>query len=130
MGSSGTITRSTSVHFAILIPSGSSMSGIPTSTTDSYGGSTAGEYVLEVGTDGTTIDGKVFQSTVEENKPYESKANMFVPGFNEALSLMKKGSKYRVFIPQELAYGAQQRGQLILPFSTLVFEIEILNITK
>ncbi len=79
---------------------------------------------------GTTIDGKVFQSTVEENKPYESKANMFVPGFNEALSLMKKGSKYKVFIPQELAYGAQQRGQLILPFSTLVFEIEILNITK
>lgn len=79
---------------------------------------------------GTTIDGKVFDSTVDKGKPYESKANMFVPGFNEALSLMKKGSKYKVFIPQELAYGAQQRGQLILPFSTLVFEIEILNITK
>ncbi len=78
---------------------------------------------------GTTIDGKVFQSTVEENKPYESVANMFVPGFNEALSLMKKGSKYRVFIPQELGYGAQQRGQLILPFSALIFEIEVLEVT-
>ena len=79
---------------------------------------------------GTTTDGKVFDSTVDKGKPYESKANIFVPGFNEALSLMRKGSKYRVFIPQELGYGAQQRGQLILPFSALVFEIEILNITK
>ena len=79
---------------------------------------------------GTTIEGKVFDSTVEKNKPYESPANIFVPGFNEALSLMKKGSKYKVFIPQELGYGAQQRGQLILPFSALIFEIEILDITK
>lgn len=79
---------------------------------------------------GTTIEGKVFDSTVEKNKPYESTANIFVPGFNEALALMKKGSKYKVFIPQELAYGAQQRGQLILPFSALVFEIEILDVTK
>ena len=79
---------------------------------------------------GTTIEGKVFDSTVEKNKPYESKANIFVPGFNEALALMKKGAKYRVFIPQELAYGSQQRGQLILPFSALIFEIEILDVTK
>ncbi|WP_397446610.1 FKBP-type peptidyl-prolyl cis-trans isomerase [Polaribacter sp. R77954] len=78
---------------------------------------------------GTTIEGKVFDSTVDRNQPYESAANIFVPGFNEALSLMKKGAKYRVFIPQELAYGAQQRGQLILPFSALIFEIEVLEIT-
>ena len=57
MGSSGVMTRNSSKHFVILFPSGSDMGGIPTSTTDSYGGSTAGEYVLEVGTDGTTIDG-------------------------------------------------------------------------
>ena len=79
---------------------------------------------------GTTTDGKVFDSTVDRNSPYESMANVFVPGFNEALALMKKGSKYKVFIPQELAYGSQQRGQLILPFSALIFEIEILDITK
>lgn len=79
---------------------------------------------------GTTIDGKVFDSTVDKNKPYESSANIFVSGFNEALTLMKKGSKYRVFIPQELGYKSQQRGQLILPFSALVFEIEILDIIK
>ena len=79
---------------------------------------------------GTTIDGKVFDSTVDKGKPYESLANIFVKGFNEALGLMKKGSKYKVFIPQELAYGAQQRGQLILPFSALVFELEVLEVTK
>ena len=49
MGSSGTISRNSSKHFVILFPSGSDMGGIPTSTTDSYGGSTTGEYVLEVG---------------------------------------------------------------------------------
>ncbi|APZ46980.1 peptidylprolyl isomerase [Polaribacter reichenbachii] len=79
---------------------------------------------------GTTIDGEVFDSTVDRKSPYTSNANVFVPGFNEALSLMKVGSKYKVFIPQELAYGAQQRGQLIKPFSTLVFEIEMLEIIK
>ena len=57
MGSSGTINRNTNVHFVILMPSGSEMSGVPTRTRDSYGGSTLHEYVLEVGTDGTTIDG-------------------------------------------------------------------------
>ncbi len=79
---------------------------------------------------GTTIDGEVFDSTVDRKSPYTSNANVFVPGFNEALTLMNVGSKYRFFIPQELAYGAQQRGQLIKPFSTLVFEVEVLEIIK
>jgi FKBP-type peptidyl-prolyl cis-trans isomerase FklB len=79
---------------------------------------------------GTTIDGEVFDSTVDRKKPYESKANVFIKGFNEGLTLLKKGSKYRFFIPQELAYGAQQRGQLITPFSALIFEVEILEIKK
>ena len=57
MGSSGTISRNTSRHFVILFPSGSDMSGIPTSTTAEYGDNTAGRYTLEVGGDGTTIDG-------------------------------------------------------------------------
>ncbi|MBU3012034.1 FKBP-type peptidyl-prolyl cis-trans isomerase [Polaribacter vadi] len=79
---------------------------------------------------GTTIDGEVFDSTVDRKSPYTSNANVFVPGFNEALTLMNVGSKYKFFIPQEIAYGAQQRGQLIKPFSALVFEIEILEIVK
>ena len=57
MGSSGTISRNSSKHFVIFFPSGSDMSGIPTSTTAEYGDNTVGRYTLEVGTDGTTIDG-------------------------------------------------------------------------
>ncbi|MEN8857468.1 MAG: FKBP-type peptidyl-prolyl cis-trans isomerase [Flavobacteriaceae bacterium] len=77
---------------------------------------------------GTTIKGEVFDSSVDRKNPYESNANQFITGFNEALSLMKEGAKYKVFIPQELAYGAQQRGALIPPLSALVFEIELLKI--
>lgn len=79
---------------------------------------------------GTTIDGEVFDSTVDRKSPYTSVANAFVTGFNEALSMMKVGAKYKFFIPQELAYGAQSRGQLIKPFSVLIFEVEILEIIK
>ncbi len=79
---------------------------------------------------GTTIDGKVFDSSVDRNEPYETTANVFIPGFNEGLAMMKEGAKYRLFIPQELAYGVQQRGQLIKPFSTLIFEVELLEILE
>ena len=79
---------------------------------------------------GTTINDQVFDSTVDRNKPYETKANVFIKGFNEGLLLMNKGAKYRFFIPQEIAYGAQQRGQLIKPFSALIFEVELLDILE
>ena len=79
---------------------------------------------------GTTVDGVVFDSTIERNKPYELRVNQFVKGFSEGLKLMKVGSKYKFFIPQELAYGPQQRGEIIKPFSALVFEVELLEIKK
>lgn len=79
---------------------------------------------------GTTIEGKVFDSSVDRNEPYESRANVFIPGFNEGLSLMNVGDKYKFFIPQELAYGVQQRGELIKPFSALIFEVEILELLE
>ena len=68
MGSSGTIARNSSNHFVIIFPSGSDMTGIPLTTTDSYGGSTSHEYVLEVGTDGTTIDGSNTLESSEINQ--------------------------------------------------------------
>ena len=79
---------------------------------------------------GTTIDGKVFDSSVEKNKPYELRVNQFVKGFAEGLQLMKSGAKYKLFIPQSLAYGAVNRGSVITPFSTLIFEVELLEIKK
>jgi FKBP-type peptidyl-prolyl cis-trans isomerase FklB len=79
---------------------------------------------------GTTINGEVFDSSVDRKEPYESTANAFIPGFNEGLALLKEGSKYRFFIPQEIAYGAQKRGELIKPLSALIFEVELLEILK
>ena len=68
MGSSGVISRTNSNHFIIIFPSTSDMGGIPTTTTDSYGGSVEGEFVLEVGTDGTTIDGSNTLESSEINQ--------------------------------------------------------------
>jgi FKBP-type peptidyl-prolyl cis-trans isomerase FklB len=79
---------------------------------------------------GTTINGEVFDSSVDKGTPYDASPNQFIPGFTEGLLLMNEGAKYRFFIPQDLAYGAQQRGALILPFSTLIFEVEILDILE
>ena len=77
---------------------------------------------------GMNIDGEVFDSTVKKGKPYESFANQFVTGFSEGLMMMKKGAKYKLFIPQELAYGPNPRSQQIRPFSALIFEVELLDI--
>jgi FKBP-type peptidyl-prolyl cis-trans isomerase FklB len=79
---------------------------------------------------GTTIKGEVFDSSVDRKKPYELKVNQFVKGFSEGLLLMNVGSKIKMFIPQELAYGYQNRGEKIPPFSALVFEVELLDIIK
>lgn len=78
--------------------------------------------------EGKLIDGTVFDSSYERNQPFE--VNMAMPrvirGWVEALKLMPAGSKWEVYIPQELAYGAQDMGQ-IKPFSTLIFTIETLQ---
>ena len=79
---------------------------------------------------GTTIKGEVFDSSVDRKKPYELKVNQFVKVFSEGLLLMNVGSKIKMFIPQELAYGYQNRGEKIPPFSALVFEVELLDIIK
>jgi len=77
---------------------------------------------------GTLIDGTVFDSSVERGTPAEFPVNRVIPGWTEALQLMPKGSKWRLFIPQELAYGAQGWGGTIAPYSALVFEVELLDI--
>lgn len=77
---------------------------------------------------GTLIDGTVFDSSVDRGEPTEFGVGQVIKGWTEGLQLMKPGSKYKFFIPQELAYGAQQRGAKIKPFSALVFEVELLEI--
>ena len=78
---------------------------------------------------GTIIDGTVFYSSVEWGSPASFGVHQVIPGWTEALQLMNVGSKYRLHIPQELAYGANPHpGGPIQPFSTLIFDVELLSI--
>lgn len=78
---------------------------------------------------GTLLDGKVFDSSVDRGEPIVFGVNQVIPGWVEALQLMPVGSKWKLFIPQELAYGERPAGA-IEPFSTLIFEVELLGIEK
>jgi FKBP-type peptidyl-prolyl cis-trans isomerase FklB len=79
---------------------------------------------------GTLIDGRVFDSSVDRGQPIELNVNGVIPGWTEALQLMSVGSKWRLFVPSNLAYGDQQAGPMIAPGSTLIFEVELLDIVK
>lgn len=79
---------------------------------------------------GTLINGQVFDSSVERGAPAEFGVSQVIPGWVEALQLMPVGSKWRLFIPSTLAYGEQGAGQAIEPNSTLIFDVELLNIVK
>lgn len=83
---------------------------------------------VKVNYHGTLLDGTVFDSSVDRGEPAEFYVNRVIKGWTEGLQLMKVGSKYKFFIPQELAYGAFPQGNVIKPFSTLVFEVELLDV--
>ncbi|AGI31374.1 TPA: FKBP-type peptidyl-prolyl cis-trans isomerase [Mannheimia haemolytica] len=77
---------------------------------------------------GSLIDGTVFDSSVKRGQPAEFPVNGVIRGWTEALQLMPVGSKWRLTIPQELAYGERGAEASIPPFATLVFEVELLDI--
>lgn len=79
---------------------------------------------------GTLIDGTEFDSSYKRNAPSSFRANQVIKGWTEALTMMPVGSKWELYIPQELAYGARETGGQIKPFSTLIFEVELLEIEK
>ena len=78
---------------------------------------------------GTLIDGTQFDSSYDRKEPTTFQANQVIAGWTEALTMMPVGSKWELYIPQELAYGSRDMGQ-IKPFSTLIFEVELLSIEK
>ena len=77
---------------------------------------------------GTLIDGKVFDSSVNRGEPATFGVTQVISGWVEALQLMPVGSKWKLYIPSELAYGAQGAGQAIAPHSALIFEVELLEV--
>jgi FKBP-type peptidyl-prolyl cis-trans isomerase FklB len=79
---------------------------------------------------GTLIDGTEFDSSVKRNEPAQFPVSGVIPGWTEALQLMPVGSKFKLYIPENLAYGANKAGDVIKPFSTLIFEVELLEIVK
>ena len=80
---------------------------------------------------GTLLDGTVFDSSVDRGEPMEFGVTQVIKGWTEGLQLMSVGSKYKFFIPHDLAYGATpHQGGPIKPFATLIFDIELLEIVE
>ncbi|HSZ79030.1 MAG TPA: FKBP-type peptidyl-prolyl cis-trans isomerase [Chthoniobacterales bacterium] len=86
--------------------------------------------VVETNYRGTTIDGKEFDSSAKHGSTASFPVNGVIKGWSEALKLMPVGAKWELYVPSDLAYGAEGYGDDIAPGSTLVFEVELLNIKK
>ena len=87
------------------------------------------EQTVKVDYEGRLIDGTVFDSSIERGEPAVFPLNGVIPGWTEALSMMPVGSEWEIYVPQGLAYGNREAGQ-IKPFSTLIFKVKLLDIVE
>lgn len=78
--------------------------------------------------EGTLIDGSVFDSSYQRGEPADFPLNGVIPGWTEGVQLMKEGAKYRFFIPYLLGYGERGAGSSIPPYSTLIFDVELIKV--
>ena len=85
---------------------------------------------VKVKYEGTLIDGTVFDGNMDSDKPMTFRCNQVIPGWTLALTHMPVGSKWKVYIPQEMAYGEREAGAVIKPYSTLVFVIDLVSVGK
>lgn len=109
----------------ITLPSGLQYEVINEGRTGKY--ATASDQV-KCHYEGTLIDGTLFDSSIKRGQPAVFGVSQVIPGWVEALQLMPEGAKWKLYIPSDLAYGAQGAGEMIPPHSTLVFEVELLEI--
>jgi FKBP-type peptidyl-prolyl cis-trans isomerase FklB len=79
---------------------------------------------------GSFIDGQVFDSSVTRNEPAEFQLDQVIAGWTEIMTMMPVGSKWRVVVPYQLAYGEAGSPPVIPPYATLVFEIHLIDIVK
>ena len=94
------------------------------------GATPTAEDIVVVDYLGMYIDGKEFDSSYQRGEPVEFSVNGIIPGWTEALLMMKEGAKWRLFIPADLAYGVQGAPPVIEPNTTLVFEVELKSIQQ
>lgn len=92
------------------------------------GNSPKADSTVRVHYHGTLINDKVFDSSYERGQPAEFPVNGVIKGWTEALQMMKEGAKWRLYVPHDLAYGEQGAGGAIAPYSTLVFDVELLDV--
>jgi FKBP-type peptidyl-prolyl cis-trans isomerase len=83
---------------------------------------------VEVHYEGRLTNGKIFDSSYQRNETISFPLNRVIPGWTEGLQLMPTGSKYRLYIPSELGYGARGAGGDIPPHATLIFDVELISI--
>ena len=88
------------------------------------------ESTVKVHYTGTLIDGTEFDSSIKRNEPAQFPVSGVIAGWTEALQLMPVGSKFKLYIPQNRAYGENGAGDVIKPYSTLIFDVELLEIIK
>jgi FKBP-type peptidyl-prolyl cis-trans isomerase len=88
----------------------------------------AATSTVEVHYEGRLIDGTVFDSSYQRRETISFPLNRVIPGWTEGLQLMPTGSKYRLFIPSDLGYGARGAGGVIPPNATLIFDVELISI--
>jgi FKBP-type peptidyl-prolyl cis-trans isomerase FklB len=110
----GVVTLPSGLQYKILEPG----EGTPPKATDQ----------VRVHYTGTFIDGTVFDSSIERNEPIVFGVNQVIPGWTEALQLMKPGAKWMLFVPPALAYGEKGAGGVIGPNQALVFEVQLIEV--
>ncbi len=86
--------------------------------------------IVKVNYTGTLIDGKKFDSSIDRGQPAQFLLSGVIKGWVEGLQLMPVGSKFTLYLPSDLAYGANQASEIIKPYSTLIFDVELLDIVK
>jgi len=112
----GIITTESGLQYEVLTPG--------------YGPQPTAQDMVQVHYKGTLINGTEFDSSYSRGQPIEFPLNGVIPGWTEGLQLMNVGSKFRLFIPSDLGYGQEGAGSHIPPNSTLIFEVELLDIIK
>lgn len=120
------LTANAAKEGVVTLPSGLQYKVI----TEGTGAKPGPDDIVKVNYTGTTIDGAKFDSSYDRGEPASFRVSNVIKGWVEGLQLMNEGSRFILYIPAELAYGERGAGNVIKPFETLVFDVELLEVIK